>query len=305
MVDILLAAYCSERFLAEQIESILAQDDPEWRLLIRDGGSGDSTVNIIQQYVRKDPRIVFLGSERANAVRNFSVLLANSSSEYAMFADHDDFWFPDKISRSLKLMREAEAEFSSSCPILIHTESMVADEHLNPLGETFSKRQNLDPAKNTPNRLLLQNTATGNTMLLNRALCKLASPVPDDAVMHDHWCMLTASVFGKIRWDDEPTMLYRQHGDNIFGAPKVAASYYLNQIRRGHRALQDRFYANIRQGKAFFERFKKKLPPEYFEMFRDISLFENSSYLHKCAILRKHGIMKCGLLRNAGIFFIL
>lgn len=305
MVDILLAAYCSERFLAEQIESILAQDDPEWRLLIRDGGSDDSTLQIIQDYVKRDPRIVFLGSEKAGAVQNFSALLKASSAGYVMFSDHDDWWYPDKISKSLKLMRELESEYSSGVPLLVHTESMVADENLKSLGRTFSERQDLDPAENTPNRLLLQNTAAGNTMLLNRALCELASPIPDDAVMHDHWCMLTASVFGKIRWTSEPTLLYRQHGDNIFGAPEVALGYYFRQFRKGRRALRERFYANIRQGRAFFERFREKLPPEYFDMFHDVAGFGSCSFFRKCAIIRRYGIMKHGILRNIGIFFVL
>ena len=95
MVDILLAAYNSEKYLSEQIDSILAQNIQDWRLIIRDANSQDSTRQIIGKYCSMYPeKIVFSGSAPASALENFSALLADSDAEYTMFCDHDDFWFP-------------------------------------------------------------------------------------------------------------------------------------------------------------------------------------------------------------------
>ena len=97
-VQILLAVCNSSRFLREQLDSLLAQDMPDFEILIRDGGSADDTMEIVAEYRRKNPeKIKVVGSGPASAVENFSSLLAASAAPLVMFCDHDDVWKPDKI----------------------------------------------------------------------------------------------------------------------------------------------------------------------------------------------------------------
>lgn len=305
-VQILLATYNSTKFLRKQLDSIFAQDYQNFQLLIRDGGSVDATLDIINEYQKRyEGMIEFVGSQKANAIQNFSALLTAASADYIMFSDHDDVWFPNKISATLNLMLQLEKLHSKNTPLLIHAESLVTDEKLQYLGKTGSERQRLNPRRSLSNQLLLQNVAPGNTMLVNAALKKLAVPIPDSAVMHDHWCMLVASVFGIISYCNTPVLYYRQHGDNIFGAPEVSLYYYYRLMLQGRAKLRERFYTNIRQGQAFYERYKEQLDSKQKKLFEAVSVFESLSYYQKCKILFQFGIFKNGFWRNVGIFFIL
>ena len=113
-LQILLATYNSSRFLREQLDSILAQDCRDFELLIRDGGSSDDTLGIIEDYRRKYPETIrFMGSSAATAPENFAALLDSSTAPLIMFSDHDDVWKPDKVRLTLRKYCEMEAEFGS------------------------------------------------------------------------------------------------------------------------------------------------------------------------------------------------
>ena len=99
-VQILLATYNSEKYLAQQLDSILAQEFQEFEILIRDGGSTDSTLEIIREFCQKYPgKVTFAEAGKAGACQNFSRLLELSTAQIVMFSDHDDVWMPDKRPR--------------------------------------------------------------------------------------------------------------------------------------------------------------------------------------------------------------
>ncbi|EEY35290.1 glycosyltransferase, partial [Pseudoleptotrichia goodfellowii] len=109
-IDILLATYNGEKYLEEQLYSILNQSYPNINLLIRDDGSKDKTVDIIKKYAQKDERIKFIEDDLGNLgfLKNFEKLLEHSEENYIMFSDQDDIWNPDKIEKSYKKIRETE-----------------------------------------------------------------------------------------------------------------------------------------------------------------------------------------------------
>ena len=307
MIDILLATYNSSKYLQAQIGSILRQDNHDWHLLIRDGGSTDNTRQIVVEYCQRYPdkisHIPF--DEQASACENFSALLDAATAPYIMFTDHDDIWHSDKITRTLSEMIIAENSFGTSLPLLVFTDTLVASDDMHILSKSYFKYQNLNPRKTSLNYLLVQNIPSGCTMLINRTLADLARPVPATAVMHDHWLALTAAAFGRIIYLDTPTMMYRQHAQNVFGASKYGIKYLIKKFLEGKLKTKARFHQNVVQAEAFLARFDSKLDEKDAVLLADFCRLEQCSSLECYRILIKNRIFKNGICRNIGMFLIL
>ncbi len=307
-IDILLASCNSERFLREQLDSILAQDAGEdFRVLIRDDNSVDSTPEIIREYCTRHPgRVEFreTGKPGGSALGNFAALLDCAEGELVMFADHDDVWKPDKIRVSMAKYREMAGRYGENTPLLVFTDTAIADEMLRPVAESGFRYQHIDPERLALRQLLLQNVPSGNTMLFNRALLELARPVSPGAVMHDHWVALTASVFGRIGYVRQPTLLYRQHNDNVYGAFHYSLPSFCRKLTEGRRLIRERFYRNVCQAGAFLEHHREKLDPAATAMLGDFSRFPEMGFFEKRLCLIRHGIWKTGLIRNIGMLLL-
>ncbi|MCQ2350847.1 MAG: glycosyltransferase family 2 protein [Paludibacteraceae bacterium] len=224
MIDILLSTYNGEMFIREQLDSIIAQTYKDWRLLIRDDGSRDNTVSIIESYAKNYNNIELLPSNgNIGVVKSFETLLKESNAEYFMFCDQDDVWLPNKIEDTFNKMAEQESLLGKSTPILIHTDVTVVDSELNIIAPSFFAYRNLQPdlIHSNLNYTLLYACTTGCTMLCNMAAGRVSLPFPDNVVMHDnHIDRAVAMNAGKCVALHKSTMLYRQHRDNVCGANK-------------------------------------------------------------------------------------
>lgn len=306
MLEILLATYNSERYLGQQIESILAQDYHDWRLLVRDGGSTDATLDIIKRFCEARPgQIVLVPSTgRFCANDNFSALLNAASAPYVMFSDHDDIWLPRKVSLTMREMQQAEARYGSDIPLLAFSDMEVVDDALTVIAPSYFALQRLSPERISLNQLLTQNIPCGCTMLLNKKLRTLAAPIPPDAVMHDHWVALTAAAFGRLVYLPQATVRYRQHGTNIFGAKKYGLKYLFGKICGGREVLWQRYLQDVGQARAFHGRFKDRLSPEQAQMLEDFGNFSRHSCFKRWKTLFRYRIFKDGLGRNLGVFLL-
>lgn len=217
-----MATYNGEKFIGAQIESLLSQTYQNWHLITRDDGSIDKTVNILYDYRKKIPgKISILEStEHSGASLNFGELLKNSTADYVMFCDQDDIWLPEKIMISFNGMLQLEAKYGQEKPLLLFTDLTVVDKCLNVTAKSFWEYEKINPDNTTINRLLVQNVVTGCTTIMNKKLKDLSIPIPPEAIIHDWWTALVASVFGHIEYIRVPTMLYRQHDRNDIGAKK-------------------------------------------------------------------------------------
>lgn len=218
-----MSTYNGEKYLSEQLDSLIAQTHANWTLLIRDDGSTDTTLSIIKQYSIKDLRIIFFQDNLGNlhVAKSFSVLMGEAlkrNEPYVFFCDQDDIWLPHKIEATIKKINELELN-TNSTPILVHTDLRVVDNTLNTLHASYLRFEHLTRNPNNPLKtLLINNYVTGCTIGMNRSLLKLTTPIPDDAYMHDWWCALCAATNGKIGFITEPTILYRQHAHNSIGS---------------------------------------------------------------------------------------
>ncbi len=236
-VEILLATYNGGLFISEQLESLAQQTYNNWRLIVRDDGSSDLTLEQVAVFAKQYPgKVEIICDQKGSlkAVGNFAELLQQSSADYIMFCDQDDVWMPTKIEHSLRRMLELEEVNSRDTPILVHTDLKVVNIELEVLANSFWQYQHIIPEFGKHwTRLLLQNVVTGCTVMLNKALRDIALPIPQQAIMHDWWLALVAAIFGTVSDVHQQTVLYRQHGMNDTGAKSWNLRYILNRILQG------------------------------------------------------------------------
>ena len=310
VIDILLSTYNGEKYLAAQLDSLIEQTFTNWRLLVRDDGSTDATMEIVRKYAEQFPEKVVLITEGRTetglgAANSFSVLMKASSAPYIAFCDQDDIWLSDKLEKQLDALQQAENSVSETTPLLVHSDLIVVDHQLSLLSPSLWTYQHLNPLKmHSFKRLLLQNYVTGCTCLLNRALLEKALPVPDAAVMHDWWLALIAMDEGEIINMREPTVKYRQHAHNDTGAKQWGRRYVLNAItgRQGIRP-QLSLHNTCLQAQALLSVEGLSDNGRYWAQ-RYVSIFEMSWLRRRVEVIRC-GFWKNGFVRNVALMLYL
>ena len=216
-VAILMSTYNGEKFIKEQIDSIINQTYDNWKLYIRDDGSTDNTLNIIKNYVESNSNIFVLSKDKnVGVIDSFFILLRNVNANFYMCCDQDDVWLSTKIEDTVKGLN---CYFSN--PILVYTKKIIVDENLNKMGE---EKQIMTSRMKEPSfsMLILDNIISGCSMGFNKKLRDIVirsiNLNHDGIIMHDWWIAILASYFGEIYFVDKDEMLYRQHNGNVVGA---------------------------------------------------------------------------------------
>ncbi len=239
-----MATYNGERFLRQQLDSILAQSNQDWQLLVRDDGSNDNTVHIIEDYASRLPgkiRLVTDNGNRLGASLNFGKLLEYADTKYIMFSDQDDIWLPNKIELTLNAMKAAERIYPDK-PLLIHTDLQVMDSELNTIANSMWSYQKLFPEVGDDlNSIMAQNVVTGCTVMINKKARAVSIPIPKEAVLYDWWIALNVCKHGKIVYLSIPSILYRQHSDNQVGAQRVNVIHFLKKLRNVRELMSARY----------------------------------------------------------------
>lgn len=304
-IYIVLATYNGADYLVEQIDSLVAQTEARWTLLIQDDGSSDDTVRIIEDYSHRDNRIQVHTKERissSSALGNFSELLViafEQGAEYVFFCDQDDVWDANKLETLLRHLKQREDDGSVAC--LIHHDLEVVDESLVTIAGSFIGMMQLQPSDElNPQRLVSRNEVTGCAMACNRALVEIALPVSDQAVMHDWWLALCAGYFGRLTYVPDKLVKYRQHSANAIGAKSFwhALNPFTNWLSGWHRGDED-FVESIQQARAFRDAMDDRFD-KGSEAFVALSLYcgllaetrwQRLKTLGKCGLWRSHWIL--------------
>lgn len=307
-IDILLSTFNGEHFLREQIASIQRQSHSNWRLLIRDDGSYDGTTRVVQEFAATDERILILPvGSHMGPVGSYSLLLQASNADYVMLCDQDDIWYPDKISLTLAKMISVEGQSEDGTPVLIHTDLKVVDRHGVVMADSFWQFQHLDPGiAASLNRLVVQNVATGCTMMINSPLLSLVVPVPGAAVMYDWWIALVACALGRVAHLEDKTVGYRQHGANHLGAVKMSLSpgTLIHRIwqevseGRARRSLCDA----LDQADAFLESYGDRLDHDKKSLLESFTSLGREGFIKRRQMILENRFFKCGFPRNVGMF---
>lgn len=217
-VQILLSTYNGEAYLAQQLDSLLAQDYPEVEILVRDDGSTDGTLTVLRRYAACSRRIRVFAGENLGYARSFMTLLqeASPTAGYYAFCDQDDVWRGDKISRAVAALGEVDGDI----PALYCTRLAVADAELRPLGHSAVPRKGL-----TFRNALVECSTPGCSCVINPPARNLLIPPPQWLDAHDGWTYLVISAFGRILYDETPTLLYRRHAATV-------TPYSIGSVRR-------------------------------------------------------------------------
>ena len=290
-IVILLAAYNGEKYLHAMIDSILAQDYPNWQLILSDDGSKDSSPEILQAYADKWPeKITFYrsGIRFGRPEKHFLHLLQQfHDAPYVMFCDQDDYWHPDKVRKTYEKMKEITPD--SAVPAMVHTDLRVVDGEGNPVSASYhgtgANFSALCP-------LLVRNVVTGCTMMVNAALADLvcSKPISPAMRMHDWWFALIAATCGKLEYLTEATMDYRIHGANAVGGQNKDTLFAM--VKRALTSnLGDVVQANFAQAKVLLEQYGEHMDPECRQTVARFVQMAGQN-----AIKRKLGYIKGGYL---------
>lgn len=297
-IAILMATYNGEKYICQQIDSILSQTCKDWELYIHDDGSTDNTIAAVESYVEKYPDKIHLidGKSTGGAKYNFFYLFGQVEAPYYMTCDQDDVWLDKKIELTYDKMLTIENK--ADVPRLVYTELRVVDSELNTIADTMSGYQSLDCHKRTINQFILQNSVTGCTMMINRALRDKMLHITDidNTIMHDWWAALVAAQFGKTAFIDEPTILYRQHGDNSLGALGINKLSYI--VRRVWQKKQ--IQESMRLGRLQAREFAKtyNLPTDSLAV--RYAALEGKSRRVRQRFYKENDMYKTGTMRRLG-----
>lgn len=271
-VLVLLPVYNGERFLTEQVASVLAQTGVHVHILCRDDGSRDASRALLHELqLRHSAQMTVIDDELGNlgASGNFSRLMQLAldmhfgplgQARYIALSDQDDVWHPEKLGTAMATMQQLEREHPGK-PALVHSDLRLVTEEGQEIAPSMARYQGLRTELSGFSAQLLSNTLTGCTSLMNRALLEKGLPVPAEAIMHDWWLSLVASALGTRRYLDQPLIDYRQHASNAIGAKPQDKPVAFKSIF--HRLFDDRhgdiFRLNARQARGFLERFRNEL----------------------------------------------
>jgi glycosyltransferase involved in cell wall biosynthesis len=241
MIDILMATYNGEKFLEEQIQSLLNQTYQCWKLIIRDDESNDNILNVIEKYIRLFPDKISRLSDhkgRLGPTLSFATLLEHSEADYIMFCDQDDVWLQDKISITLNRMLDLEKK-NPGIPLLVFTDLSTTDESLQVTSPSFVASQKFFPdIIHDPIKLLALNIVTGCTIMINRLSRNFILPIPSSNIGHDQWMAVNLAHYGKLDYIPQSTVLYRQHGNNSVGSNRIGSGYFLKKMFKPERQLK-------------------------------------------------------------------
>lgn len=266
-IEVLMAVYNGSAYIREQIDSILNQTYENWHLTISDDGSTDGTDLIADEYAAKYPEKitrVYSGVRFGNARDHFMWLSENCTSRYMLYSDQDDVFNPEKMSRLMDAMQNAERQWGRDLPILVFSDQTVVDEKLNVIEPSLMRCQKQAFDSFDYHALLIQNVVTGGAMMVNRPLCSLAVQCRsrERIIMHDWWMAATAARFGKIIYLDEPLSLYRQHGGNSVGAKRVGSAGYIAGMMGNLRGVREMILRKKSQAGVFEETYTALLTAE-------------------------------------------
>lgn len=215
IITVLLSTYNGEKFLDKQLESIINQvTDKTINILVRDDGSTDNTIAILNKW-KKKINIDIIHGENIGVIESFNLLINKApKSDFYALCDQDDIWFANKIESALDKLQEEDMR---NVPSLYFSNATLIDEFERPLGMNI----NSDRMQLSLEKAMVCNPALGCTMIFNHSALQLINSVQiKKSPMHDKTILFLCLLVGRVIYDKNPTIYYRQHSNNVMGRKK-------------------------------------------------------------------------------------
>lgn len=242
---VLLSTYNGDKYLKEQLNSILNQKGVDVYIRVSDDKSSDNTINILEEYSTKYSNIsYYINETNKGFTYNFidNLFIKDIEYDYYAFSDQDDVWEPNKLDVAIQKLKEIENDKGS----LYCSNLKLVDENLNYL----SMQEKKDISKHYYSALA-SNIATGCTMVFDKNLYNTITKIyPKNIYLHDYYIFLIARFIGNVYYDTNSYILYRQHQTNMIGSNKKLLSknrfkYFLNPMHKTSNLVKT-FYLNYK-----------------------------------------------------------
>lgn len=222
-----MSTYNGEKYLKEQLDSLLSQSLLPTKIIIRDDGSSDNTVNIIKDYAEKNNIINFYQGTNIGPTKSFYNLINNvSDADYYALCDQDDVWFNNKLEKAINRLEKE----GKNIPLLYSGRFILTDEKLNKLNSNMSKLYSYTDFAHS----LIYHTSPGCTFVFNNLARKQILKYDMNTrfcKIHDEIIHKVVSMFGKVILDEEPLMYYRQHANNVFGLTANKNKEFVHRVK--------------------------------------------------------------------------
>lgn len=263
-VTVLLSTYNGEKYIKELIDSVLNQIGVEVLLQVRDDGSTDSTIQLLESY--NDSRIkIIRGNKNLGPAKSFLTLLHDCDrSEYYAYCDQDDVWYPQKLLTAVNAINGNDE------PTLFISTYDVVDEQLNKLYTYDMKFENPLRIQDT---ILYRAPSACNMVFNDKLRVIIKKKVPDNARMHDFWTLLVAqSNKCKIITKQIPLIKYRQHDNETVGIKPTRWTAFKRLVRSTINGNNERW----RQAKELYETYYTEMDNTDKEIVERIVNYRNS-----------------------------
>ena len=204
MISVCVAAFNGEKYIEEQILSVLGNLDSQDEIIISDDGSSDRTRRIVDDLAEKDRRIRIIDGPRKGLIKNFENAIVHSKGDIIFLCDQDDVWKDNKVKTVLDIFGNTD------CTLVMH-DACIVDSNLKISGCSFFE---FKKCKKGYWRNLIKNSYIGCCMAFKRSILDYAIPFPDNIPMHDQWIGLLSERVGKVEFCNEQLLLYRRHSNN-------------------------------------------------------------------------------------------
>lgn len=297
MIAILMSTYNGGQYLQRQLDSVLRQTVADFTLLIRDDGSSDDTLKILEQY--DDPRIRVTAGGNLGPSGSFLALLDEArqiGADYVFFCDQDDIWLDNKLELLL-----AEIQTLPDGPALVFSDFAMIDGEDKPTGDSYTAMAGLRIPQdgNFFPKLLAQPYIFGCACVLNRQLLELIENPPAGIEMYDCWIGLVAALFGTVKYLPQATISHRFHSSNATGqAGMNALSTRLRRVTRQFQKQVANTRLRLHQAQLLIDRYGDRLSPELHQQLSQLAEAGRKGGFRAVRTLKKYAVSRGGSLQN-------
>ncbi|RDU22116.1 glycosyltransferase family 2 protein [Anaerosacchariphilus polymeriproducens] len=295
-VAVLMSTYNGEKYIREQIDSVLVQKNVDISLIVRDDSSKDGTTSILKEYEKAGKLRLLTGINMGVGNSFMELLYQSPDADYYAFCDQDDIWLQNKMEVAITKLEKLETKAPG---LYISNQTLVNED-----GKKIKTRYQTEPKHKLEN-VIFANYIAGCTMVMNQNLRNILiqqkhRPSQEflELRIHDVWVMLVANLSGKIIYDKNSYILYRQHQNNVVGAKSMALH---EKLHDKYKRMVTKKYKKARSKTAI--ELQRCFEGEISQKDKEIlTLFQHANSIRGVYNIMNHPKLKKAILGNKVIF---